>query len=738
MVWFTYCKSIFNGIFNQVSEAPWKFVSHTARASLMGCVFNRNSISSKKRLLALLGLLAAGATALPWTKHFKFDGTVSDREEGGCTFSGDDAGAPLVRSGSCPTLFRLDLPGKGINSVSAQAFAGLEDLKIVDLSSNMLTSLPDSVFTGLRSLVQLDLRENKLASLSSNIFPTSLESLDLGGNEVASLSDSLFAGLRSLMWLNLRENKLASLPDSLFADLTNLLELRLTNNQLKSLPDSIFTGLFGDDKFLPKLWLSNNQLECAPLFAEQRKQFFTWNGDKIVPIALTYDGPPTLCVPITYVRSPSTGNGTTTMEISQIGVTSALWLDGVHLPEGALIGNGLHQTNGRDITFSVRWSGMLRAPDANQNSFSTASQEVTFITVVGCPTTPYYHDGAYYPRITPPSDAPYCPFQDERVKLWVDNSLVIDQWTSLAGTVATASPPSLNADRIYDIKLEYKNSVSISQTGLTTPLSLIGDGSFSVRWSGMVRAPETSQNYSFSAAVGFDTANSGSFQREFMGLDPDTWPTQGLSQLNGRTERVRLWIDNTLIIDQWTSLRLGGGEEGRVPTGGPVSLIGNQYYHIKVEYKNFVLGGAKLALKWEGPFQPSIVTTRTPPALTPKTTSEVAARTTPPPPPPDTPPPPPSGAVYDAVYGADYNGTMPVKCATNYTREELRSKYQRCGKDRCGGQACTVTEPVFATGGTGNKMPPEDEFEVWVIVCDKRTKECYKFFPSRHDLSVCV
>ena len=94
-------------------------------------------------------------------------------------------------------------------------------------------------------------------------------------------------------------------------------------------------------------------------------------------------------------------------------------------------------------------------------------------------------------------------------------------------------------------------------------------------------------------------------------------------------------------------------------------------------------------------------------------------------------------SLFSVLHG-DCNGTMPVKCATNYTEEGVRARYQHCGKDRCGGPACTATEPVFATGGTGNNMPPEDEFEVWVIVCHKRTKECYKFFPSRHDLSVCV
>jgi len=73
-----------------------------------------------------------------------------------------------------------------------------------------------------------------------------------------------------------------------------------------------------------------------------------------------------------------------------------------------------------------------------------------------------------------------------------------------------------------------------------------------------------------------------------------------------------------------------------------------------------------------------------------------------------------------------------------FVRPGLRARYQRCGKDRCGGPACTATEPVFATGGTGNNMPPEAEFEVWVVVCDKLAKECFKSIPSRHDLSVCV
>jgi hypothetical protein len=76
---------------------------------------------AKKSLLALLGVLAASrsASALPWTVGF-----------GGCTFSGDNDGAPLMRSGSCPTQRgNLELSSKGITSVPPQAFQGMAQME---------------------------------------------------------------------------------------------------------------------------------------------------------------------------------------------------------------------------------------------------------------------------------------------------------------------------------------------------------------------------------------------------------------------------------------------------------------------------------------------------------------------------------------------------------------------------------------------------------------------------------
>jgi hypothetical protein len=77
----------------------------------------RLDFSSKhvSKLLLLLALLSSAHAARPWSVEF-----------GGCTFSGDYDGAPLARSGSCPTTGgNLDLSGKGITSVKNDSFAGM-------------------------------------------------------------------------------------------------------------------------------------------------------------------------------------------------------------------------------------------------------------------------------------------------------------------------------------------------------------------------------------------------------------------------------------------------------------------------------------------------------------------------------------------------------------------------------------------------------------------------------------
>jgi hypothetical protein len=86
------------------------------------------------------------------------------------------------------------------------------------------------------------------------------------------------------------------------------------------------------------------------------------------------------------------------------------------LTPGSLVADGI---------FSLRWTGLIRAPQATSYTFQAALGSVTAF--------------------------------DERVKLWVDNSLLIDQWSSLASTTPQSVVPSLSVDQLYDVQVEYKN-----------------------------------------------------------------------------------------------------------------------------------------------------------------------------------------------------------------------------------------------------------------------------------------
>ena len=97
--------------------------------------------------------------------------------------------------------------------------------------------------------------------------------------------------------------------------------------------------------------------------------------------------------------------------------------------------------------------------------------------------------------------------------------------------------------------------------------SLASDGSFSARWTGMVRIDPN--------------VSDGVFAMEL--------------NENGKEERVKLWIDNSLLIDQWVSLSATALETQKN------AYLPGEMYSIKVEYKKVLASsgtGALLRLKW--------------------------------------------------------------------------------------------------------------------------------------------
>jgi hypothetical protein len=239
---------------------------------------------------------------------------------------------------------------------------------------------------------------------------------------------------------------------------------------------------------------------------------------------------------------------------------------------------------------SIRWAGFLR---------SKFSQTYTMYAVV--------------------SDI------DERARVWVDHILVVDMWASLTGTEGSGTIGLWMTEEYYDIVIEYKQgtgsmglcwkweslvfpktlvssdlllpnsgwghslmrvipenrglfatyyrnnnfvhpSLSYISDGIELDnqqkaLSLVDENVFSVRWAGFLK-PSAVETYTIFAAV------------------------------SGGQERIRLWIDNTLIVDMWASISATAG------SGTIVFGVKNGLHDILLEYKQ---EGSVVAasLSWE-------------------------------------------------------------------------------------------------------------------------------------------
>jgi hypothetical protein len=189
----------------------------------------------------------------------------------GCTFAGDYDGAPLARTGTCPTSTcpdsycdKLALYNLNITSVPAGSFESMSTVKSLILRGNTIMSLSAVVFPS--SLVTLDLSENKLESLRGVVWPGSLKTLDLGSNNVVSLDGVVFPS--GLTRLRLSYNHIHFLPPAFFSNLTSLKEL-----DIRSIGGNI---------------------SCVPVTSEQLQQLTTYLGPSqcITECDVGYEAPP--------------------------------------------------------------------------------------------------------------------------------------------------------------------------------------------------------------------------------------------------------------------------------------------------------------------------------------------------------------------------------------------------------------------------------------------------------------
>ena len=226
------------------------------------------------------------------------EGIFADLIELKRLFLGDSTGSLTVTAGMFDGLEGLRwLRLLGVESLTADAFAGTPNLDQLYIFDGALSSLPAGVFDNLSSLTLLSLAGNPITAVPEGIFANliELERLSLGDstevlpltidifedlaqdvadavkNQAAlallTLTDGVFDGLEGLLWLRLRgvesltadvfagtpnlerldifSGTLLSLPAGLFDNLSGLTELGVDGYPLAALPEGIFVNLTG-------------------------------------------------------------------------------------------------------------------------------------------------------------------------------------------------------------------------------------------------------------------------------------------------------------------------------------------------------------------------------------------------------------------------------------------------------------------------------------------------------------
>ncbi|XP_076059176.1 uncharacterized protein LOC143035892 [Oratosquilla oratoria] len=200
----------------------------------------------------------------------------------------------------------LNLMGNGLESISKDAFAGLENsLEELNLMNNRLNVLNlsalknlDKLHTlhvtwnqiekiiieegipALPSLRHLDLGSNHFTTLSTNnfsIFPSltflslnlneietvedvvnlELEGIDLSHNFIEKLPASAFHSALSIASIDISNNRLRSVDNGVFANLHNLTELSINHNRLQSVSEEAFESA----QALKSLKLNDNSIK---------------------------------------------------------------------------------------------------------------------------------------------------------------------------------------------------------------------------------------------------------------------------------------------------------------------------------------------------------------------------------------------------------------------------------------------------------------------------------------------
>jgi hypothetical protein len=200
---------------------------------------------------------------------------------------------------------------------------------------------------------------------------------------------------------------------------------------------------------------------------------------------------------------------------------------------------------------------------------------------------------------------------DDGVRLWVNNQLVIDNWSYHAPTENSGSINLVRGEK-YNNKLEYFQggggaTMKLSWSSPSQPKEIIPDSRFfagtGLRGTYFDHSDFTGTSMTRTdATVDFDWGGGSPalsipadyFSARWQG-QVSTGPAGTHTFYTVSDDGVRLWVNDQLIIDNWT-------DHGPTENSGSITLAGGTRYNIKAAFYEHG-GGAVMKLLWSGPSQ---------------------------------------------------------------------------------------------------------------------------------------
>lgn len=131
----------------------------------------------------------------------------------------------------------------GLLAVNGNAFEGMNQLKLLNLSHNEISNLETENFASLVDLQRLDLSHNKIETIEVNAFAClkELEELNIEHNLIIKVPCDTFDSLLNLKVLVLSFNRIRELSGETFTEINVIEEFYINNNQLESIHPNIIS-----------------------------------------------------------------------------------------------------------------------------------------------------------------------------------------------------------------------------------------------------------------------------------------------------------------------------------------------------------------------------------------------------------------------------------------------------------------------------------------------------------------